>query len=140
MEKERKKQGRIHSNPVADGWAGEIMRKPLGIQKCDLPTYGRTDLPTRQGVVACPRLKTFVHKFLIKQGALISHNLALFQEYSNEQVTWPGVTISLRTGGWGRPTPSIPQLPHTLKHTQKVFKNAHFPIFQLVLTDGQTLL
>ena len=46
----KKKQGRIHGNPVADGWAGAVMRKPLGIQKCD----GRTDLPTyrptRQGV------------------------------------------------------------------------------------------
>ena len=43
------KQGRIHGNPVADGWAGAVMRKPLGIQKC----YGRTDRPTyrptRQG-------------------------------------------------------------------------------------------
>ena len=35
-------QGRIHGNPVADGWAGAVMRKPLGIQKCDRPT----DLPT----------------------------------------------------------------------------------------------
>ena len=24
----RKKQGRIHGNPVADGWAGAVMRKP----------------------------------------------------------------------------------------------------------------
>ena len=29
--KEGKKQGRIHSNPVADGLAGAVMRKPLGI-------------------------------------------------------------------------------------------------------------
>ena len=36
------KQGRIHGNPVADGWAKAVMRKPLGIQKCD----GRTDPPT----------------------------------------------------------------------------------------------
>ena len=35
-------QGRIHGNPVADGWAGGVMQKPLGIQKCD----GRTDRPT----------------------------------------------------------------------------------------------
>ena len=40
--KNLKKQGRIHGNPVADGWAGAVMRKPLGIQKCD----GRTDGPT----------------------------------------------------------------------------------------------
>ena len=26
-----KKQGRIHGNPVADGWAGAVMRKPLAI-------------------------------------------------------------------------------------------------------------
>ena len=25
------KQGRIHGNPVADGWAEAVMRKPLGI-------------------------------------------------------------------------------------------------------------
>ena len=38
-----KSQGRIHGNPVADGWAGAVMRIPLGIQKCDGPTDGRTD-------------------------------------------------------------------------------------------------
>ena len=42
------KQGRIHSNPVADGWAGAVMRKPLGTQKCDGWTDGLTDLPTNQ--------------------------------------------------------------------------------------------
>ena len=31
-------QGRIHGNPVADGWAGAVMRKPIGIQNCDRPT------------------------------------------------------------------------------------------------------
>ena len=31
--KQKTKQGRIHGNPVADGWAGAVMRKPLGIQK-----------------------------------------------------------------------------------------------------------
>ena len=36
------KQGRIHGNPVADGWTGAVMQKTLGIQKCDL----RTDRPT----------------------------------------------------------------------------------------------
>ena len=44
------KQGRIHGNPVADGWAGAEMRKSLGIQKCDRPTEGPTDGPTDQGV------------------------------------------------------------------------------------------
>ena len=39
-------QGRIRGNPVADGWAGAVIQKPLRIQKCDLPTDG----PTRQGV------------------------------------------------------------------------------------------
>ena len=34
--------------PVADGWAGAVMQKPLGIQRCD----GRTDGPTdRHGKV-----------------------------------------------------------------------------------------
>ena len=40
------KQGRIHGNPVADGWAGAVMQKPLGIQKCDGSTDRPTDLPT----------------------------------------------------------------------------------------------
>ena len=43
------KQGRIHGNPVADGWAGAVMQKPLAILEIfptDLPTYR----PTRQGV------------------------------------------------------------------------------------------
>ena len=49
------KQGRIHGNQVADSWAGAVMRKPLGVQKCDGPTDGSTDRPTdlpmtRQGV------------------------------------------------------------------------------------------
>ena len=48
--KKQKKQGRIDGNPVADGWAGAVMRKPLGIQKCDGRMDGRTDRPTRQGV------------------------------------------------------------------------------------------
>ena len=49
------KQGRIHGNPVADGWAGAVMQKLLGIQKCD----GSTDRPTDTARcrVACPRLK-----------------------------------------------------------------------------------
>ena len=41
------KQGRIHGNPVADCWEGAVMRKTLGIQKCDgwtdIPTYRPTD-------------------------------------------------------------------------------------------------
>ena len=36
-------QGRIHDSPVADGWAGAVMRKPHEIQKCDRRTDGRTD-------------------------------------------------------------------------------------------------
>ena len=50
-------QGRIHGNPVADGLAGAVIQKPLGIQKCDGPTDGLTYQLTRQGVVAGPRLK-----------------------------------------------------------------------------------
>ena len=38
------KQGGIHGNPVADGWAEAVKRIPLGIQKCD----GWTDQPTYQ--------------------------------------------------------------------------------------------
>ena len=46
-EKVREKPGRIHGNAVADGGAGAVVRKPLGIQKC----Y-RTDWPTdRRGKV-----------------------------------------------------------------------------------------
>ena len=42
-----------------------------------------------------------------------------------------------RCGRVGRDvrSPSTPQSPHTPKHTQKVFKNTHFPTFQLVLMD-----
>ena len=40
------KQGRIHGNAVADGWAGAVLRKPLEIQKCDGRTDGRTEGPT----------------------------------------------------------------------------------------------
>ena len=57
-----RKQGRIHGNPVADGWAGAEMQNTLRIQKCDGwtdgptdrrndgRTNGPTDQPTRQGV------------------------------------------------------------------------------------------
>ena len=45
-----REQGRIHGNPVADGWAGAVMPKPLKIQKCDLPTDLPTYQPTQQGV------------------------------------------------------------------------------------------
>ena len=41
------KQGRIHGNPVADGWAGAVMQKTLGIQKYDQPIYRPTYRPTR---------------------------------------------------------------------------------------------
>ena len=40
------KQGRIHGNPVVDGWAGAVPQKLLGIQKCDQRTDGWTDGPT----------------------------------------------------------------------------------------------
>ena len=30
----KKQRGRIHGNPVADGWAGAVMQKPLAIQNC----------------------------------------------------------------------------------------------------------
>ena len=39
----QRQQGRVHGNPVADGWAGAIMQKLLGIQKCYGQTDGRTD-------------------------------------------------------------------------------------------------
>ena len=55
-----KKQGRIHGNPVADGWAGAIMQKPPGIQKCDqlidVPMYQPLDAARCR--VACLRLKS----------------------------------------------------------------------------------
>ena len=43
-------QGRIHGNPVADGWAGAVMQKLLAIQKYFGRTEGRTEGLTRQGV------------------------------------------------------------------------------------------
>ena len=52
--KTKRQQGRIHGNPVADDWAGAVMRKPLGIKKCDGqtdgPTYRPTYRPIWQGV------------------------------------------------------------------------------------------
>ena len=46
------KQGRIHGNPVADGWAGAVMQKTLGIQKCDGWTDRHNYRPTdRHGKV-----------------------------------------------------------------------------------------
>ena len=47
-------QGRIHGNPVADGWAGAAMREPLAIL-----TIFLSDVPTDTAGsrVACPRLK-----------------------------------------------------------------------------------
>ena len=40
------KQGRIHGNPVADGWAGAVIKKPLAILeifRTDQRTNGPTD-------------------------------------------------------------------------------------------------
>ena len=36
-------QGRIHGNPVADGWAGAVLRKSVDIQIFDRRMDGRTD-------------------------------------------------------------------------------------------------
>ena len=43
-------QGRIHGNPVADGWAGAVMRKFKNVmdRPTDGPTNGPTDKPTYQ--------------------------------------------------------------------------------------------
>ena len=41
-----KKQGWIHGNPVADVWAGAVMRKPLKIHEF----HRRMDGRTQQGV------------------------------------------------------------------------------------------
>ena len=42
------KQGRIHGNPVADGWAGAVMRKTA--RNFRNISYRPTGRPTRQGV------------------------------------------------------------------------------------------
>ena len=48
------KQSWIHSNPVADGWAGAVLQNSVGIYvmdgRTDGPTGRLTDRPTRQGV------------------------------------------------------------------------------------------
>ena len=41
-------------------WAGAVMQKSLGIQKCDGPTDRRTDRPTWQGVESCVRNEKIV--------------------------------------------------------------------------------
>ena len=38
--------GQIHGNPVAGDWAGVVMRKQLGIQRCDRGSDQLTNLPT----------------------------------------------------------------------------------------------
>ena len=43
------KQGRIHGNAVAEGWAGAVTRKPLAILTI-FQTDRRTDRPSQQGV------------------------------------------------------------------------------------------
>ena len=55
-------QGRIHGNPVAEGWAGAIMQKPLAILEI-FWTDGRTDglTDTARCRVACPQLKSDEH-------------------------------------------------------------------------------
>ena len=52
------KQGRIHGNPVADGWAGAVIQRPIASLEIFV-TDGRTDGPTDtvRCRVACPRLK-----------------------------------------------------------------------------------
>ena len=56
-------QGRIHGNPVAEGWAGAVLQQLLGIQKRDRRTNRLTDGPTDGPTdtarcrAACPRLK-----------------------------------------------------------------------------------
>ena len=62
IELQERKQGRIHGTPVADGWAGAIMPKPLANQKRDVtdrPTDRPTNRPTdtASSRVAGPRLK-----------------------------------------------------------------------------------
>ena len=56
---------RENGNPVADGWAGAVSQKPLGIQKCNRRTDGRTHGPTDTARcrVAYPRLKVVFPDF-----------------------------------------------------------------------------
>ena len=54
-----------------------------------------------------------------------------------EQVTRGHNIVADGWAGASNPHPH-PNPPLTLKHTQKVFKNAHLPTFPLVLTDGWT--
>ena len=49
FQEKKNKQGRIHGNPVADGWAGAVSHKPLAIHKHFGRRDGRRDRPTRQG-------------------------------------------------------------------------------------------
>ena len=55
------KQGRIHGNPVMDGWAGAAMRNRSEFKNVTDLTYQ----PTRQGEVACPRLKRVRNQTLV---------------------------------------------------------------------------
>ena len=93
-----KEQGRIHGNPVADGWAGAVMQKSLGIQKCDGPTYRSTDLPTDTARcrVACPRLKRVERKGSLSRSIRSSFVLARLQTDDDDDAV---EDINRRTGG-----------------------------------------
>ena len=63
--------------------------------------------------------------------------MAVEKEKNMRKVTRGHNIVADRWAGASNPHPH-PNLPPTLKHTQKVFQNARFPTFRLVLTDGPT--
>ena len=82
-------QGRIHGNPVADGWAGAVMLKLLAIQKC----YGRRDRPTDTARcrVSCPRRKSLKYK---KKRKKVNGMIRIVYRYELIRVIFP-LTISI---------------------------------------------
>ena len=127
--KKNEKQGRIHGNPVADGWAGAVLRKSIGIQKCDGRTDGPMDGPT--DTARCPRLKKILkrekHPIVVNKGFTM-----LIKKVRRGR--------NIIADGWAGASNSDPH-PHphpTHKNTQKLYKMLIFPLFDSIITDRWT--
>ena len=57
------KQGRIHGNPVANGWAGAVMWKPLEINKVTRPKSRASALSEKSGRQTDEQTKTLKKTF-----------------------------------------------------------------------------
>ena len=64
------RQGRIHGNPVADGWAGAVMQKPLG-------QLGRDEVGDfTDSVVKLPTLVIFTRSNKVGDVGMVIHSFS----------------------------------------------------------------